>query len=453
MAIELTSEQKAVLKKYIKNFKEYVKTVDFREDLEDRKKRETLFRALTPEKINSLTEYEFGNIISILWASRIWGNKEYLVQNIITQNDGLEKIKSELHKLLFGKESVEARFDSFKVAGMGPAMITEILCYFNPNKYGIWNDRARRAMKILGFNVIVPVGKYKISGNEYNKFNNLLKSISNELKLAGFEADLLLVDYFLYRIPETKEAKMEEPIPVAPQEFDHDEVRDKIAEIGSWLGFESETEKAIAPGARVDVVWRVKIGNLGTVRYVFEAHKGGAVDSLILNLQKAKQDPTVQKIIAVSSKPSLEKIEKEAAALPEFRKSLILWDASEVYLVHQHLSEIVKSIEKLGLVEKAGAISMPSLEKTEIPERGLLHIVKGWESKYGFIRWGAKEEAKYLSIFSGDRFEVVFLGRDLGKRKPDFKHKRIFITRPLGIPPGGSLLLRSKEGKLIVERA
>jgi len=38
----------------------------------------------------------------------------------------------------------------------------------------------------------------------------------------------------------------------------------------------------------------------GLVTYVFEVHRKGSVDNLIVNLQKALNNPTVQKIIAVS---------------------------------------------------------------------------------------------------------------------------------------------------------
>jgi len=83
-------------------------------------------------------------------------------------------------------------------------------------------------------------------------------------------------------------------------EFDHDEIRDFIRDIGISLGFEAETEKTIGHGARVDVIWRAKIANLGVVTYVFEVHKSGSIDSFVLNLQKAIRNPTVQKVIAVS---------------------------------------------------------------------------------------------------------------------------------------------------------
>ena len=167
------------------------------------------------------------------------------------------------------------------------------------------------------------------------------------------DVDLLAVDYFLYEIWYVEKEKVEIRGDVIEEayEFDHNEVRDFINEIGVQLGFETDTEKSIAHGARVDVVWRAKIANLGVVTYVFEVHKKGSIDSLILNLQRALNNPTVQKIIAVSDKAQLEKIRGEIKSLPEiFRKTLTFWEVSDAIRTHEKLSEVIRSINKLELV-------------------------------------------------------------------------------------------------------
>lgn len=95
-----------------------------------------------------------------------------------------------------------------------------------------------------------------------------------------------------------------------------------------------------------------RIANLGVVTYVFEVHKSGSIDSLILNLQKALNNPTVQKIIAVSDAKRIEKIRDEIQGLPEnFRKSLAFWEVKDVISTHERLSEAMESINKLGLVK------------------------------------------------------------------------------------------------------
>ncbi|MCX7974130.1 MAG: hypothetical protein N3B16_06455 [Candidatus Aminicenantes bacterium] len=84
------------------------------------------------------------------------------------------------------------------IKGIGPASLTEILCYFNPKEYGIWNDKARNALKILGLEKIAPVDKYQITGSEYMQFNELCKYLASELERAKvLEIDLLIVDFYL----------------------------------------------------------------------------------------------------------------------------------------------------------------------------------------------------------------------------------------------------------------
>jgi hypothetical protein len=99
-------------------------------------------------------------------------------------------------------------------------------------------------------------------------------------------------------------------------------------------------------------VWRAKIANLGVVTYVFEVHKKGSIDSLILNLQRALNNPTVQKLIAVSDEMQLEKIKEEVKSLPEnFRKALTLWEVSHAIETHRKLSEVIQRINRLELVK------------------------------------------------------------------------------------------------------
>lgn len=100
----------------------------------------------------------------------------------------------------------------------------------------------------------------------------MLQAISKELKSEGIQGvDLLLVDFFLFEISQNI---TEPPL----ETFDHDEVRDQIANIGIMLGFDTDTEVSVAHGAQVDVVWRARIANLGMVTYVFEVHKSGSID-------------------------------------------------------------------------------------------------------------------------------------------------------------------------------
>jgi hypothetical protein len=362
--LELSAEQHELIEKYfntIMKWGEFQKEIDARED-----NRRLATKILARDTLRAMTELEFGELISNLWASRIWGNKSYLIQKILAENDNnIERIRSQFENLLYGKGKFENLFDTFldEVNGLGTASITEILCLYDPTRFGIWNTKARKALKVVKF-IKLPLNKYQITGEEYTKINNALKSIEQKISTLGLHnVDLLAVDYFLYEIWNMKKDEIETEVELIPEphEFKHDEIRDFIKEIGIQLGFEADIEQRIAHGARVDVIWRAKIANLGVVTYVFEVQlKGGSTDSAILNLQRAQANPTVQKVIIVSDREQLEKIKKETGSLPEnFRKALSFWEVTDVVKTYEKLSDVIESINKLELVKSQFQEEMP----------------------------------------------------------------------------------------------
>ena len=342
-AINLTPEQKRAIRRHLQAFD----SEQLQEEKKYRLSRVSYFQERLPERVAELSEADVSELVAMLWASQMWGNKQYLAQKIITDN-GIEKLRRELKALLDTSSPVETRYERFlsQIKGLGPASVTEMLCYIQPETCGIWNQKARQAFKILGLDNYVNPDKYRLSAGEYKAFNQVLRSISEELKAAGFrEADLLFVDFFLYEVSQTTPG----PVP-PPKEFPHDEIRDLIRDIGVMLGFDADTEVQVAHGARVDAVWRARIGNLGMVTYVFEVHRSGSIDSLLLNLQRAKSNPTVQKVIAVSDEGQLEKIKSESEGLPEeFRRALEFWRVEEVQEVGENLRSAMEIINRLGL--------------------------------------------------------------------------------------------------------
>jgi len=88
------------------------------------------------------------------------------------------------------------------------------------------------------------------------------------------------------------------------------------------------------------------------VSYVFEVHRGGSIDSLILNLQRAKNNPTVQKLVVVANTVDLRKIGEKVSSLSEdFRKSLAYLEAKDVEKAYNLLKELNAIIGRLELVK------------------------------------------------------------------------------------------------------
>jgi len=344
------NEQK--LKKALEFFRRYSQGSAFQEGVKERNERKQFFQRIAQEELN---EFNFSEMIKKLWAVRMFGNKQHLADKIIKYN-GFDNLAREFAHLVKKEGTPGERYERFlqNVKGFGPAMVTEILCHIEPQHAGIWNDRARQSLDWLEVKG-VPFHKYKISGEEYDLFNDTLVELSKFLIQENYQnVDLIFVDLFLWKVSGEITKFPEEREIITPQKrySKHDEIRDKVAEIGSWLGFEVEKEKLIASGAKVDVIWQAKIANLGAVSYVFEVQDRGSIDSLIVNLQKAQMNKTVQKLIIISDEEQLSKIQKEIDAMPEnFRKATTFWDISDVENTYQNLEQVASSITKLHLIE------------------------------------------------------------------------------------------------------
>ncbi len=350
----MNPEQSKRIRSFVDGYKAYCKSDQSAKDIKERQDRLSLFAKLTKDHILQMDESDVLAIITQLWATQLWKKHQYILDKIISSN-GLEKLRTELADLLCGQSAVSLRYDRFlqNIKYLGPASVTEMLASKEPANCAIWNDKARQALQVLGFEDDLPVTKYRITGQELTKYNDVCRSIADELAAAGLpKPDLFSVDYFLYEVSQSAPGPtVTPPKPEAQNQFDHDEIGDHLRDIGLWLGFQADTKQKISHGAEVDVLWRAQIGNLGVVTYVFEVQKSGSIDSLILNLQKSRANPTVQKVVAVSDTKQLEQIRKETTGLPaEFRDALALMSVSDVETIYANLSNAMGIIEQLTLV-------------------------------------------------------------------------------------------------------
>lgn len=350
------------IKQYVSNLKSSPEK--YKKELDERAQRANYYQGWTRERMLSMSQEDIYEYVAKLWAMLIWGNKQYMVNYLLKEN-GLEKLRSELAELVWSSAPIPARWDRFrkKIKGIGPSMMSEILSHVHPNECIIWNRRVYVGLNYLGVKNL-PRYDYQVTGERYVEISAASKVIAKELKKAGIEdASLLTVDYFIWdelqvrdnlsRIHEKKPEKKETPNAAQEKEaatFIHNEIRDKLADLGRWLGFETYVEKKVAHGSVVDTVWEATIGNMGRVIYVFEVQTKGSIDSLIVNLQKAMNNPAVQGVVAVSDAKQLEKIRKHADGVGDMSKKLKYWDYEDVLKNHESLAAVNESINKLGLV-------------------------------------------------------------------------------------------------------
>ncbi|MBO3842694.1 MAG: hypothetical protein FGF48_09825 [Candidatus Brockarchaeota archaeon] len=351
----LDDNVKARITGFLPGFRKWLETDEGKEFLKEREDKEREFKTLlNAAAIEQLSEPDFRRIIVSLWAYVGWTNKDYVADRILKSTD-FNTLRSELKNLLYGAAPLASRYDRFfeKVKFIGPAGVTEILAFAHPEQYGIWNDKSRRGLEILGLGEALPTKKYRISGSEYERVNEALKAIFRMINPEKVELNLINVDLFLFYLV----ARRKEETAVGEEEdydFDHDEIVEKLVEVGSGLGFEASSEYQVAKGARVDVLWQAKIANLGVVSYVFEVQRGGSIDSLILNLQRAKNNPTVQKLVVVANTKDLKRIREEVESLSEdFRKSLAYLEAKDVERASDLLAELNTIISRLELVKSS----------------------------------------------------------------------------------------------------
>jgi hypothetical protein len=228
----------------------------------------------------------------------------------------------------------------------------------------LWNRRAYVGLNYLGGKDL-PRHNYQLTGNAYAHLCTVTESIAQEMRAMGDkQANLLTVDYFIWDELQVEEnlsrihkPKVAAPTPVPVEKVDaatsafiHDEVRDKIVDIGLWLGLQADKEKKVADGAKVDAIWEATIGNMGRVIYVFEVQTKGSIDSLLMNLLKSLNNPAVQGVVAVSDAAQLGKIKTEAAGVTGLKDKLKFWDYTEVLDVHEALESVNEAINSLGLV-------------------------------------------------------------------------------------------------------
>ena len=342
----------------INNYKNHILNVGNIEAINERKERKEYYQSWTKEKINNMSEDDFAEYIGKLWSMLVWGNKKYIADKIIELN-GFEKIKKNLVNLLYGKDDIIKRWNTFykEIKQIGPSTMSELLSYINPNEYVICNKVTCECFRYLGVDK-VPIYNYQYTGENYKRLCDIAKEIKQKLENENIEkVDLLIVDYMfwdiIYPLSKKEDIKDEfEQLSIEKDEkqFIHNDIINQIVEIGQWLGFESRSEVKIADGAVVDAIWQAQIGNMGKVIYAFEVQTHGSIDSLILNLQKATNNFAVQAIVAVSDEKQIEKIKRESKGIRDIETKLKTWNYTEVMEMHDCLERSNEIINNLGLV-------------------------------------------------------------------------------------------------------
>jgi len=351
---DLTQEQKSILEKYGKEFQDW-KITDKGNDTQNiHREHESFFKdKLSEYNLENLQENEFADIYKKLWASNIWQNKDWYIQNRLLAPNGIEKIKKELKKLLYSNESLVERYNEFKsnIKGFGISSISEILHMVFPEKYCLWNDKPKTVLPALNLNIL-PERYFKRqinTGEEYSECVQALGLIKNEVTKYGVK-DFIDLDVMLWHIyddilPEiSKELEKEKELdqPIVTQEAtikieSHEAAQFHLLELGNMLGYLTYTtdpsktyngrklgevaalkqlpgfagERDLVSARKIDVIW---FGLDENPQVCFEVEHTTGITSGLSRLLQIKQIRT--KFIIVSSEDQRSKFEREMEKYP-----------------------------------------------------------------------------------------------------------------------------------------
>lgn len=133
----------------------------------------------------------------------------------------LRPIKARLKSLLWGKDPLENRFDRAKIPWRSSFWYefttfvkTQLLAWFNPDEYGMWNRSARRGLQALGLGSFLSAYKKNIGGKDFVGFNGFLKALKELMAGAHLPieslVDVNLFLNFVSRIPNREDPLVEE---------------------------------------------------------------------------------------------------------------------------------------------------------------------------------------------------------------------------------------------------
>lgn len=141
-----------------------------------------------PEDIGSLTEQEFREFL-LYENNRHWTG---LHRKRSMMTDDMEQLRDGLQTLVDEEQNLASRVQitKEKVDGMGKATISAVLVTAYPENYGVWNNRSEEALKQLD---IWPDFEYGSDfGQRYERVNEVLLNLSNELDIDLWDLDSLL---------------------------------------------------------------------------------------------------------------------------------------------------------------------------------------------------------------------------------------------------------------------
>lgn len=321
-------------------------------------KKQEIKDLLAEDELDDFGEGSLRELIRSLWAFQSWNNKDYIVEQVLTV--GEEEVQQRLASAVSESVDYDVAFDELcEIPQFGSSTASEILSFLNPDDCGIYNRPTREGLDVLSYGAEVP--SQIDSGEEYLEYmdtmDEVLSQVEDNLAVESSTValdDFIDLDYFLWWLSEeeVEGGHTGEPEGTGFDMWSHSDVQDMLETIGDGLGFQVRREYEAAPRARLDVVWKTRIANLGSIGYAFEVHNSGQPDSAILNIQKAiNEDPDIQQGVIVSTPEQIENFEEEIRSLGDFANLVSYLSVGNVAEANDLIKELRDILREANLAD------------------------------------------------------------------------------------------------------
>ena len=157
------------------------------------------YKKIDSNSIKKFDENDLFIYLKELYAMNSFYNKKYIVDKAIKAN-GLKNIKNYLIELL-NSQDIFKYWDKFNkdIKYLGPGVMSELLSYYNNDKFFIWNGCTAKAFKYLGEKDIPNISS-KLTGKQYKELIEKCKIIKNKInEESNIEHSIIDVDcYFRF---------------------------------------------------------------------------------------------------------------------------------------------------------------------------------------------------------------------------------------------------------------
>ncbi len=319
------------------------------------------------EAIESLDKEILKKLIDQLWVFSDCQDKEYILHEMLKSS--FHSIKENFKLLIDENKSIAERFDEVNknIRMIDQVALSEILSYYDKNKYAIWDDKIIESLAYLGVpSERLSFGEFHNQGRGFELYCDLLNEIVAEITHyypristvsdLGFFLLFITGKEYIYIKEDDDEIDH-----VSKTEENTDLIKNKepiikqVLQMGSELGFETDSKIQLTSQYTLDATWQGKIANV-VIIYAFEVIKSDArvkpVTAKIADILRL--DPTIQKVIIISSFNQYENVKDSLREHHISENSIGYLNVNDLNRALSYLESLKGILDNIGLMKFNG---------------------------------------------------------------------------------------------------